>query len=39
MNLQLGGGPLSQALFQKAGPMLQKELNATRKGIEEVAVI
>ncbi|XP_058411896.1 protein mono-ADP-ribosyltransferase PARP15-like isoform X1 [Diceros bicornis minor] len=35
MNLQLGGGPLSQALLQKAGPMLQKELNATRQGAEE----
>uniref|UniRef100_A0A8C0TJJ1 Poly [ADP-ribose] polymerase n=1 Tax=Canis lupus familiaris TaxID=9615 RepID=A0A8C0TJJ1_CANLF len=35
MNLQLGGGPLSQALLQKAGPKLQKELYATRQGTEE----
>eukprot|EP00071_Canis_lupus_P035985 XP_022269542.1 poly [ADP-ribose] polymerase 15 isoform X4 [Canis lupus familiaris] len=35
MNLQLGGGQLSQALLQKAGPELQKELYATRQGTEE----
>lgn len=35
MDLQLGRGSLSQALFQKAGPMLQKELNATRQEAEE----
>lgn len=29
-DLQLGRGPLSLALLQKADPMLQKELNATR---------
>ncbi|KAM5333704.1 protein mono-ADP-ribosyltransferase PARP15 [Glossophaga mutica] len=34
-DLQLGGGSLSQALLQKAGPMLQKELNATRQETEE----
>ncbi|XP_008050998.1 poly [ADP-ribose] polymerase 15 [Carlito syrichta] len=34
-DLQLGGGPLSQSLLQKAGPMLQKELNATRQEAEE----
>ncbi|XP_049641497.1 protein mono-ADP-ribosyltransferase PARP15-like, partial [Suncus etruscus] len=28
-NLQLRGGPLSQSLLHKGGPMLQKELNAT----------
>ncbi|GAB5576494.1 protein mono-ADP-ribosyltransferase PARP15 [Prionailurus iriomotensis] len=35
MNLQLGGGPLSQSLLQKAGPKLQEELYATRQGTEE----
>lgn len=35
MNLQLGGGTLSQALLQKAGPKLQEELYATRQGTEE----
>ncbi|XP_014588336.1 protein mono-ADP-ribosyltransferase PARP15 isoform X3 [Equus caballus] len=34
-DLQLGRGPLSQALLMKAGPMLQKELNATKQGAEE----
>lgn len=34
-DLQLGRGPLSQALLQKAGPMLQKELDATRQKTEE----
>lgn len=34
-DLQLGRGSLSQALLQKAGPMLQKELNATRQETEE----
>ncbi|XP_036907371.1 protein mono-ADP-ribosyltransferase PARP15 isoform X1 [Sturnira hondurensis] len=34
-DLQLGGGSLSQALLQKAGPMLQKELNAVRQETEE----
>ncbi|XP_053519064.1 protein mono-ADP-ribosyltransferase PARP15 isoform X6 [Artibeus jamaicensis] len=34
-DLQLGGGSLSRALLQKAGPMLQKELNATREETEE----
>nr|XP_021529654.1 poly [ADP-ribose] polymerase 15 isoform X5 [Aotus nancymaae] len=35
MNLQLGGGPLSWAILHKAGPMLQKELDATRQEAEE----
>lgn len=34
-DLQLGRGSLSQALLQKAGPMLQKELNATRQETKE----
>lgn len=34
-DLQLGGGSLSRALLQKAGPMLQKELDATREETEE----
>ncbi|XP_032987613.1 protein mono-ADP-ribosyltransferase PARP15 isoform X4 [Rhinolophus ferrumequinum] len=34
-DLQLGRGSLSQALLRKAGPMLQKELNATRQETEE----
>lgn len=34
-DLQLGRGPLSQALLQKAGPMLQKELNFTRQETKE----
>ncbi|XP_035874078.1 protein mono-ADP-ribosyltransferase PARP15 isoform X2 [Phyllostomus discolor] len=34
-DLQLGRGSLSQALLQKAGPMLQKELNATRQETTE----
>lgn len=34
-DLQLGRGPLSQALLQKAGPMLQKKLNATRQETKE----
>lgn len=34
-DLQLGRGSLSQALLQRAGPMLQKELNATRQETEE----
>ncbi|XP_077623860.1 protein mono-ADP-ribosyltransferase PARP15 [Crocuta crocuta] len=34
-NLQLRRGSLSQALLKKAGPQLQEELNATRKGTEE----
>ncbi|XP_009444567.1 protein mono-ADP-ribosyltransferase PARP15 isoform X7 [Pan troglodytes] len=35
MNLQLGGGPLSRAFLQKAGPMLQKELDDRRRETEE----
>ncbi|XP_017363674.1 protein mono-ADP-ribosyltransferase PARP15 isoform X3 [Cebus imitator] len=35
MNLQLGGGSLSWAILHKAGPMLQKELDATRQEAEE----
>lgn len=35
MNLQLGGGPLSRAFLQKAGPMLQKELDDSRRETEE----
>lgn len=35
MDLQLGGGPLSQAILEKGGPMLQKELNATKQETEE----
>ncbi|XP_074260354.1 protein mono-ADP-ribosyltransferase PARP15 isoform X2 [Saimiri boliviensis] len=35
MNLQLGGGTLSWAILHKAGPMLQKELDATRQEAEE----
>uniref|UniRef100_A0A2K6GJP4 Poly [ADP-ribose] polymerase n=1 Tax=Propithecus coquereli TaxID=379532 RepID=A0A2K6GJP4_PROCO len=35
VDLQLGRGSLSQALLQKAGPRLQKELNATRERTEE----
>lgn len=35
MNLQLGGGPLSRAFLQKAGPMLQKELDDSRWETEE----
>ncbi|XP_053774410.1 protein mono-ADP-ribosyltransferase PARP15 isoform X2 [Desmodus rotundus] len=34
-DLQLERGSLSQALLQKAGPMLQKELNATRQETKE----
>ncbi|XP_014402490.1 PREDICTED: poly [ADP-ribose] polymerase 15-like [Myotis brandtii] len=34
-DLQLGRGSLSQSLLCKAGPMLQKELNATRQETEE----
>ncbi|XP_016055600.1 PREDICTED: poly [ADP-ribose] polymerase 15 [Miniopterus natalensis] len=34
-DLQLGRGPLSQALLQKAGPILQEELNATKQETEE----
>lgn len=34
-NLQLGGGTLSKSLLQKGGPMLQKELNATKKETQE----
>ncbi|XP_011806191.1 PREDICTED: poly [ADP-ribose] polymerase 15 isoform X1 [Colobus angolensis palliatus] len=30
MNLQLGGGSLSRAFLQKAGPMLQKELDDSK---------
>nr|XP_011720412.1 poly [ADP-ribose] polymerase 15 isoform X3 [Macaca nemestrina] len=35
MNLQLGGGPLSRAFLQKAGPMLQKQLDDSRRETEE----
>uniref|UniRef100_A0A2K5N5R6 Poly [ADP-ribose] polymerase n=1 Tax=Cercocebus atys TaxID=9531 RepID=A0A2K5N5R6_CERAT len=35
MNLQLGAGPLSRAFLQKAGPMLQKELDDSRWETEE----
>ncbi|XP_053420396.1 protein mono-ADP-ribosyltransferase PARP15 [Nycticebus coucang] len=34
-DLQLGGGPLSLALLKKAGPHLQKELNATTQQTNE----
>lgn len=34
-DLQLGRRPLSRALLQKAGPILQEELNATKQETEE----